>query len=104
ESRELNECARFVDCSHHVTTRVAWNAASRSSPLESSEATEVQIRAGATDHPHKLERELLFALNHGAVGRSCFPGPGIIDPSVAADYGPSPMRAPEFGVIGKRVM
>ena len=57
-----------------------------------------------TDHPLKLERELLLALNHGAVGRSCFPGPRVIDPSVAADYGPRPMRASEFGVIGKRVM
>ncbi len=46
---------------------------------------------------------LLFTLDHGAVGRSCFPCPRIIDPAVAADYGSRPMRAPDFGVIGKCV-
>ena len=42
----------------------------------------------------------LRALNHGAVGRSCFPCPRIIDPGVAADYSSRPMRPPESGVIG----
>jgi Transposase IS66 family len=49
-------------------------------------------------------RRLLLSLYHGAVGRSCFPCPRIIDPGVAANYSSRPMRAPEFGVIGKCVM
>jgi len=51
-----------------------------------------------------LEREVLLALNHRAVGRSCFPCPRIIDPSIAADYRSRPMGALQFGVIGKCVM
>jgi hypothetical protein len=47
---------------------------------------------------------LLLSLNHGAVGRSRFPCPRIIDPGVAAYYGSRSMSASEFSVVGKCVM
>ena len=47
---------------------------------------------------------LLLTRNQRAVGRSCFPRARIIDPGIAADYGSRPMRAPDFGIIGKFVM
>ena len=68
-----------------------------------------KLRSGGFEPPNNglwldFKIRLSFALDHRTVRRSCLPRTRIIDPGIAANYGSRPLRAPEFGVIGKCVM